>query len=71
MALRPGQTSEVTFVDYEKPGLEIIKKNIANGEPIEGVTYRIEQIDGSYSPRPPPTVTDVSSSILSPLAPIG
>jgi len=33
-----GKTSEVTFVDYEKPGLEIIKKNIANGEPIEGVT---------------------------------
>ena len=49
MALRPGKTSEVTFVDYEKPGLEIVKKNIANGEPIEGVTYRIEQIDGSFS----------------------
>ena len=49
VALRPGQTSEVAFVDYEKPGLEIIKKNVANGEPIEGVTYRIEQIDGSYS----------------------
>lgn len=49
VALRPSKTSEVTFVDYEKPGLEIIKKNIANGEPIEGVTYRIEQIDGSYS----------------------
>ena len=49
VALRPGQTSEVTFVDYEKPGLEVIKKNIANGEPIEGVTYRIEQIDGSFS----------------------
>ncbi len=49
VALRPGITSEVTFVDYEKPGLEIIKKNIANGEPIEGVTYRIEQIDGSFS----------------------
>ena len=49
VALRPGQTSEVTFVDYEKPGLEIIKKNVANGEPIEGVTYRIEQIDGSFS----------------------
>ena len=49
VALRPGKTSEVTFVDYEKPGLEILKKNIANGEPIEGVTYRIEQIDGSYS----------------------
>ena len=49
VALRPGITSEVTFVDYEKPGLEIVKKNIANGEPIEGVTYRIEQIDGSFS----------------------
>ena len=49
VALRPGKTCEVTFVDYEKPGLEIIKKNIANGEPIEGVTYRIEQIDGSFS----------------------
>ena len=49
VALRPGKTSEVTFVDYEKPGLEILKKNIATGEPIEGVTFRIEQIDGSYS----------------------
>ena len=49
VALRPGKTSEVTFVDYEKPGLEIVKKNIANGEPIEGVTYRIEQIDGNFS----------------------
>ena len=49
VALRPGKTSEVTFVDYEKPGLEIVKKNIANGEHIEGVTYRIEQIDGSFS----------------------
>ena len=49
VALRPGKTSEVTFVDYEKPGLEIVKKNIANGEPIDGVTYLIEQIDGSYS----------------------
>ena len=49
VALRPGQTSEVTFVDYEKPGLEIIKKNIANGGTIEGLTYGIEQIDGSYS----------------------
>ena len=49
VALRPGKISEVTFVDYEKPGLEILKKNIANGEPIEGVTYRIEQIDGNFS----------------------
>ena len=49
VALRPGKTPEATFVDYEKPGLEIVKKNIANGEPIEGVTYRIEQLDGNFS----------------------
>ena len=49
VALRPGKTSEVRFQDYQKPGLEILKKNIANGEPIEGVTYLIEQIDGSFS----------------------
>ena len=49
VALRPGKTSEVRFQDYQKPGLEILKKNIATGEPIEGVTYRIEQIDGSFS----------------------
>lgn len=49
VALRPGKTSEVHFQDYQKPGLEILKKNIANGDPIEGVTYKIEQIDGDYS----------------------
>ena len=49
VALRPGKTSEVRFQDYQKPGLEILKKNIANGEPIEGVTYLIEQIDGSFA----------------------
>lgn len=49
VALRPGKTSEVTFVDYVNPGLEILKKNIANGKPIEGVTFHIEQIDGSFS----------------------
>ena len=49
VALRPGKTSEVCFQDYQKPGLEILKKNIATGEPIEGVTYLIEQIDGSFS----------------------
>lgn len=29
--------------------MEILKKNIATGEPIAHVTYKIEQIDGSYS----------------------
>ena len=38
VALRPGKTSEVRFQDYVKPGLEILKRNIANGDPIEGVT---------------------------------
>ena len=68
VALRPGQTSEVTFVDYEKPGLEIIKKNIANGEPIEGVTYRIERIDGSYSTT---ATTDSHGRIFLDSVPVG
>ena len=42
-------TVEVAFTNYVKPGLEILKKNIATGEPIAHVTYKIEQIDGSYS----------------------
>ena len=42
-------TVEASFTNYQKPGLEILKKNIATGEPIAHVTYRIRQIDGSYS----------------------
>ena len=68
VALRPGKTSEVTFVDYVKPGLEILKKNIANGEPIEGVTYRIEQIDGSFSTS---TTTDNHGRIFLDSVPVG
>ena len=42
-------TVEAAFTNYVKPGLEILKKNIATGEPIAHVTYKIEQIDGSYA----------------------
>lgn len=49
VALRPGKTTEARFQDYQKPGLEILKKNIADNSPIEGVTYKIEQINGDYS----------------------
>ena len=42
-------TVEAAFTNYVKPGLEILKKNIATGEPIAHVTYKIGQIDGSYS----------------------
>lgn len=68
VALRPGKTSKVIFVDYEKPGLEIVKKNIANGEPIEGVTYRIEQIDGSFSTS---ATTDGAGRIFLASIPVG
>ena len=68
VALRPGKTSEVTFVDYEKPGLEILKKNIATGEPIEGVTFRIEQIDGSFSTS---ATTDDAGRIFLDSIPVG
>ena len=68
VALRPGKTSEVIFVDYEKPGLEILKKNIATGAPIEGVTYLIEQIDGSYSTS---ATTDSAGRIFLDSIPVG
>ena len=48
VALRPGKTTEVHFQDYKKPGLEILKKNIANMDPIPDMTYKVEQIDGSF-----------------------
>ena len=48
IALRPGKLSEARFADYTRPGLEIVKKNIADGSPIEGVTYLVEQIDGDF-----------------------
>ena len=68
VALRPGKTSEVRFQDYQKPGLEILKKNIATGEPIEGVTYLIEQIDGSYSTS---ATTDGAGRIFLDSIPVG
>lgn len=48
VALRPGKISEARFEDYTRPGLEIVKKNIADGSPIEGVTYQVRQIDGDF-----------------------
>ena len=68
VALRPGKTSEVAFADYEKPGLEILKKNIATGEPIEGATFRIEQIDGSFSTS---ATTDGAGRIFLASIPVG
>ena len=68
VALRPGKISEVRFQDYQKPGLEILKKNIATGEPIEGVTYLIEQIDGSFSTS---ATTDSAGRIFLDSIPVG
>ena len=48
IALRPGKISEARFEDYIRPGLEIVKRNIADGSPIEGVTYQVRQIDGDF-----------------------
>ena len=68
VALRPSKISEVRFQDYQKPGLEILKKNIATGEPIEGVTFRIEQIDGSFSTN---ATTDGAGRIFLASIPVG
>ena len=48
IALRPGKISEARFEDYTRPGLEIVKRNIADGSPVEGVTYQVRQIDGDF-----------------------
>ena len=50
VALLPGDgVVEEVFTNYQKPGLEILKRNIADpSEPIPNVTYTIEQIDGDY-----------------------
>ena len=48
VALRPGKVSEARFEDYTRPGLEIVKRNIADRSPIEGVTYQVRQIDGDF-----------------------
>ena len=48
IALRPGKISEARFEDYTRPGLEIVKRNIADGSPIEGVTYQVRQVDGDF-----------------------
>ena len=61
-------TVEAAFTNYVKPGLEILKKNIATGEPIAHVTYKIEQIDGSYSTT---TTTDGRGRIFLESIPVG
>ena len=48
VALRPGKVSEARFEDYIRPGLEVVKRNIADRSPIEGVTYQVRQIDGDF-----------------------
>ena len=68
VALRSGKNSEVRFQNYTKPGLEILKKSIADGTPIEGVTYKIEQIDGSYSTS---ATTDKAGRIFLESIPVG
>ena len=61
-------TVEAAFTNYVKPGLEILKKNIATGEPIAHVTYKIEQIDGSYSTT---AITDGAGRIFLANIPVG
>ena len=69
VALLPGKTSEAAFQDYQKPGLEILKKNIATGDPIANVTFKIEQIGGgNYSTS---ATTDSKGRIFLESIPIG
>lgn len=61
-------TVEASFTNYQKPGLEILKKNIADGSPIAHVTYLIEQIDGSFSTT---ATTDGKGRIFLESVPVG
>ena len=47
--LDPGAERELIFENSTEPGLRIIKKDKLTGEPVPGVTFLIEKIDGSYS----------------------
>ena len=47
--LAAGAERELVFENSTEPGLRIIKKDKLTGEPVPGVTFLIEKIDGSYS----------------------
>ena len=47
--LAAGAERELIFENSTEPGLRIIKKDKLTGEPVPGVTFLIEKIDGSYS----------------------
>ena len=44
-----GKDIVVDFVNSTKPGLRLVKTDYESGEPIEGVTFKVEQVDGGYS----------------------
>lgn len=68
VAMQPGKVSAVTSTNYVKPGLEILKQDIHTGAGIEGVTFRLEQIDGAYTTD---VTTDVNGRIFLPDLPAG
>ncbi|MEG1578506.1 MAG: SpaA isopeptide-forming pilin-related protein, partial [Oscillospiraceae bacterium] len=68
VALQAGKTSVVTFTNYQKPGLAIIKRDIATGAPLADVGFKIEQIDGSYSTS---GITDGQGRIFLESVPVG
>ena len=46
IALRPGKISEARFEDYTRPGLEIVKRNIADGLPLRELPTRSDRSTG-------------------------
>ena len=70
VALRPGKTSEVTFVDYEKPGLEILKKTLPPGSLSRASLSVLSRSTAAFPPAPPRTARGASSSLPSPWAAI-
>ena len=49
VSLTGGDDIQLEFKNSTKPGLTILKKDAITNEPVAGVTFLIEKIDGSYS----------------------
>nr|MCR5826282.1 hypothetical protein [Oscillospiraceae bacterium] len=61
VALRAGEARTLTFRNGKEPGLRLIKKDAVTDAPVEGVTFRIEKIDGTFTTE---LTTDASGEVF-------
>lgn len=61
--LESNKTTTLEFFNSKKPGLRIFKKDAVTDEYVEGVTFRIEKIDGTFSTE---LTTDANGEVFIP-----